>query len=355
MLPVAVEGLGKAFGATVALDGVSVAFAAHGFTALLGPSGCGKSTLLRLIAGLERPSAGAIRIGETDVTSLPPEARDVGMMFQSYALFPHMSVQDNVAFPLRMKRTPRDETASRVREALALVRLEATADRSVRALSGGQQQRVALARAFVARPGVLLLDEPLSNLDARLRDDMQVELIDLHRTLELTTIFVTHDQEEALSLADTVVLMRAGRIEQIGRPEEIYAAPATAFAADFIGAANLLPAEVRRAGDGWTAEVAGETVPVPQPRGGREGAYTLMLRQEDLSLASASDMPGAPGAASLPARVRTRVYLGSGARIVVEAGSHTLSLVTDTHGAARAGDAVRIVWDPARSRLLDPS
>jgi len=348
--PVRVEGLVKAFGATRALDGVSVDFAPRSFTALLGPSGCGKSTLLRLIAGLERPTAGTIRIGEEDVTALAPEKRDVGMMFQSYALFPHMSVAENVAFPLRMKGEARVAIPERVSEALALVRLEAMADRSVRALSGGQQQRVALARAFVARPGVLLLDEPLSNLDARLREDMQVELIELHKALELTTVFVTHDQEEALSIADTVVLMRAGRIEQTGTPEAIYAAPKTPFAADFIGAANLLPARVRRTGENWTAEVEGTRIPVAPPEDGREGDYALMLRQEDIRL---TETPP-EGFASLPATVRTRVYLGSGARYVVSTGARTLTLVTDKHAAARSGTALRVAWDPAHARLLHP-
>ncbi len=350
MLPVAVERLTKAFGATVALDAVTLAFAPKSFTALLGPSGCGKSTLLRLIAGLERPSGGTIRIGDQDVTALAPEKRDVGMMFQSYALFPHMSVAENVAFPLKMKGEARGKIGERVAEALALVRLEALAARSVRALSGGQQQRVALARAFVARPGVLLLDEPLSNLDARLREEMQVELIELHRTLELTTVFVTHDQEEALSIADTVVLMRAGRIEQTGAPEAIYAAPKTPFAADFIGAANLLPARVRRAGDGFVAEVEGAVVPVRAPQDGREGDYALVLRQEDIRI---TDAPP-PGFASLPATVRTRVYLGAGARVVVSVGARTLTLLTNKNASAASGAAVHVAWDPDDARLLHP-
>ena len=350
MLPVAVEGLTKAFGATVALDAVSLTFEPKSFTALLGPSGCGKSTLLRLIAGLERPTGGRIRIGAQDVTALPPERRDVGMMFQSYALFPHMSVAENVAFPLKMKGEARGEIAGRVAEALALVRLDQMAARSVKALSGGQQQRVALARAFVARPGVLLLDEPLSNLDARLREDMQVELIELHRTLGLTTVFVTHDQEEALSIADTVVLMRAGRIEQTGTPEAIYAAPKTPFAADFIGAANLLPARVRQGEDGFVAEVEGTLVPVRPPADGREGDYALMLRQEDIRL---TDAPPA-GFASLPATVRTRVYLGAGARVVVSVGARTLTLLTDKHAAAPGGTAMHVAWDPDHARLLHP-
>ena len=348
MSTVAVEKLTKRFDRLRAVDDIDLVVPEGSFTALLGPSGCGKSTLLRLVAGLERPSAGRIRIGEEDVTEIAPERRRVGMMFQSYALFPHMSVANNLAFPLRMGGT-RDgaEIAKRVAWALELVRLPDIGERGIRQLSGGQQQRVALARAFIANPRVLLLDEPLSNLDARLREDMQVELIELHRELGLTTIFVTHDQEEALSLADHVVLMREGRIEQEGAPEALYARPATAFAADFIGAANLVEAQVREANGGWTAMIAGIKVPTTAPPDGRAGRRTLMIRQEDIAIGE----PPA-GRAALPARVKTRVYLGAKARYVVRAGDLVLTAITPKQTPARAGDACTIHWDPADAAVL---
>jgi ABC-type Fe3+/spermidine/putrescine transport system ATPase subunit len=335
----------KRFGAVVALDGVSVTLADGAVTAILGPSGCGKTTLLRLIAGLETPDAGTIAIGGRDVTAEPPERRRLGMMFQSYALLPHMTVGENLRFPLRMRGigTPAEQ-ARAVSEALALVRLEGHAARYPRQLSGGQQQRVALARALIGEPRVLLLDEPLSNLDAQLRKDMQVELIELHKQLGLTTVIVTHDQEEALSLADHVVLLRQGRIEQQGTPREIYARPATAFAAAFLGGANLLPVAVRREGERWVAELApGIAVAVEPPRDAGEGARQLMLRPEDLRLATAG---------GVPVTVIETVFQGAQSRCVVALGPHRLAVVTakgETHpsGAARFLD-----WDRAAALVL---
>jgi ABC-type Fe3+/spermidine/putrescine transport system ATPase subunit len=324
MAELRVDGLSKRFGAAVALDGVDLSIRDGAFVALLGPSGCGKTTFLRLLAGLEAPSAGTIRIGGADVTGLPPERRGLGMMFQSYALFPHMTVAGNLRFPLRMRALgDRAAQEGKVREALRLVRLEGLEDRHPRQLSGGQQQRVALARALVADPPVLLLDEPLSNLDAQLRKDMQVELMELHRKIGLTTILVTHDQDEALSLADFVVLMRAGRIEQAGPPREIYARPATAFAARFLGAANVVPAMV-------------------------DGARQLVLRQEELSLRAAP----LDGEASLPARVVAIAFHGPGLRVVVEAGPHRLDVLAPPDLALRPGDAAMLCWQPGKALLL---
>jgi spermidine/putrescine transport system ATP-binding protein len=231
----------KAAGLVTALASVSLRILDKEFFTLLGPSGCGKTTLLRLIGGFEAPTSGSIRIGDLDAAALPPQGRPVNTVFQSYALFPHMTVAENVAFGLEMLRVPRPEIDNRVREALALVKLESFASRSPRQLSGGQQQRVALARALAPRPKVLLLDEPLSALDLKLRKEMQGELKRLQRETGITFVLVTHDQEEALAMSDRIAVMSAGHLLQVGEPREIYDNPANRFVADFIGESNVLP------------------------------------------------------------------------------------------------------------------
>jgi len=349
MATLTIDAVTKRFGTFTALDRVGLEVGDGRFVALLGPSGCGKTTLLRLIAGLETPTAGRIAIAGEDVTALPPEKRRIAMMFQSYALLPHMTVLENVRFPLRMQKSgSAREQRERAAAALDLVKLGDLAHRLPRQLSGGQQQRVALARAIVAEPRVLLLDEPLSNLDARLREDMQVELIELHRRLGLTTVFVTHDQEEALSLADLVVLMRDGRIEQAGAPDDLYDRPATAFAADFLGAANLIEAIVTGTGTDWTATLpGGATVPVPAPPDGRGGRRTLMLRQEDPAIDAADAAPAAADRASAPAVIEARIFLGGKTRWVVLLGDRPVKVLGD-RGAGPAGAApglaVRLSW-----------
>jgi putative spermidine/putrescine transport system ATP-binding protein len=351
MATLEVEDIRKTYGPVQAVDGVTLRLDEGSFTGLLGPSGCGKSTLLRLIAGLETPTTGRVRIGGEDVTETPPEHRHVGIMFQGYALFPHMSVGDNLDFPLRMRGIgSRSERVRRVESTLDLVRMAGMAARNVRQLSGGQQQRVALARAFIAEPRVLLLDEPLSNLDARLREEMQVELIELHRKLALTTVFVTHDQEEALSLADRVVLMRAGRIEQEGPPEALYAKPSTAFAAEFIGGANLLSVEVIHEDGGWRAHFGqGLSVPVKVPPEERGGSHRLMLRQEAVEILPA---PRAD-VASLPATVRTRVFRGASLRYVLDVAGQTLIALLPVRGGGPApGDEVHAAWCPEDAVIL---
>ncbi len=258
------DGVGKRYGAVTAVREVHLTIAAGEFLTLLGPSGCGKTTLLRMIAGFEAPTAGRIRLGGEDITAVPPHLRPVNQVFQGYALFPHLSVRGNVAFGLRMRGVPRAETGRRVDEALALVALEGLGERFPHELSGGQRQRVAVARAVVCRPQVLLLDEPFSALDAKLRQSMRAELQALQRRLGMTFVLVTHDQDEALALSDRIVVLHGGAIEQVGPPREIYHRPATEFVADFVGHANLVPAErtggtadrvaVRLAG-GWELNV----------------------------------------------------------------------------------------------------
>lgn len=342
----------KSFGATEVLHGVSLDIRSGEFISLLGASGCGKTTLLRIVAGLETTTAGTVEIDGKDVTDLPPEKRDLAMMFQSYALLPHLNVAENVRFPLRMRGVDsmKDQRAQ-VREALETVQLGHLADRRPRELSGGQQQRVALARAIISRPKVLLLDEPLSNLDARLREDMHVELIELHKRIGLTTLFVTHDQEEALSLSDRIVLINAGRIEQQGSPTEIYSEPATPFASSFLGAANLVDARVSDSADGPVAALEdGQTIALP--RGSApSGPVTLALRQEDIGLIAA-DAPLPDGLIGLRARLGTRVYLGARHRYVVHLGAARLRVLTNAEQTLPDGAAVRLAIDPARIRVL---
>lgn len=326
----------KHFGAFEALRGISLSIERGSFVSLLGPSGCGKTTLLRIIAGLETPNGGSVVIDGSDVTRLPPEARRLAMMFQSYALLPHMTVLDNVRFPLRMQgiSSPADQR-ERAREALQMVKLDHLADSRPRQLSGGQQQRVALARAIVYQPRVLLLDEPLSNLDARLREDMQIELQDLHRRLGLTTIFVTHDQEEALSLSDRVLLMRDGSVERDAPADVIYDDPGTPFAADFLGAANILDVSI----DGSGVRLAdGQILNISAP----DDTSRLVLRQEDLSLGE--------GTLSLDGLVEARVFMGTRVRYVVRVGDDTIRVLTVRDQSAKPGDRITIGFSPERVR-----
>jgi spermidine/putrescine transport system ATP-binding protein len=253
-----IRGVTKRFGAFTAVDNVSLSVNAGEFITLLGPSGCGKTTLLRLLAGFETPDEGAVLLDGEDVSRVPPYRRNVNQVFQSYALFPHMTVRENVGFGLRMQNVPESEATARISEALATVSLTEQADKLPHQMSGGQRQRVALARAIVCRPKVLLLDEPLSALDAKLRYGMQLELKRLQRKLGLTFIFVTHDQEEALTMSDRIAIINQGRIEQLGKATEIYHRPRTPFAADFIGQANLLSASIILR-NGTTATVRLET------------------------------------------------------------------------------------------------
>ncbi len=239
-----IAGVGKRFRQTVVLDDLSLAMRKGEFVSLLGPSGCGKTTLLRILAGLLRPDGGKVRLAGQEIDRLPPHRRNIGVVFQNYALFPHLTVFDNVAFGLKARGTPKAEIAPRLTRMLEMVRLAPMASRAISQLSGGQQQRVAMARALAVNPELILLDEPLSALDRKLRETMQVELRQLLHEFGMTAIFVTHDQEEALALSDRIAVMRAGHVEQLGTPEALYDQPATRFVADFIGTTNLLSGTV---------------------------------------------------------------------------------------------------------------
>ena len=300
--------LTKTFGTTRAVDGVSLAVEPGELFFLLGPSGCGKTTLLRCIAGFHEPDAGDIFIGDSAITHLPPHVRDTGMVFQSYALWPHMTVRENVAFGLEMRRLKRREITERVREALELVKMSARADAKPNQLSGGQQQRVALARALVVHPQCLLLDEPLSNLDAKLRMEMRVEIRRICKEAGLTAIYVTHDQKEALSIADRLAVMNEGRVEQTGRPLDVYRRPASRFVANFIGETNFLEGTVFDGADVRVRTAVGDlsTSTISSGRFANGWNVTVSLRPEAIRLG----LPPGDRANVLKGTVHDTVYLG---------------------------------------------
>ena len=316
-------GLRKEFGAhapgaqpVVAVDDVNLAVEKGLFVTLLGPSGCGKTTLLRMIAGFEEPTSGEIYFGEERIDRLAPNLRDAAMVFQSYAIFPHLSVYENVAFGLRLKRRPRGELRRRVDAVLELVGLTQMAQRQPSQLSGGQQQRVALARCIVMEPRLLLFDEPLSNLDAKLREQMRIEIGDLQRRLGITSVYVTHDQMEAMAMSDLILVMNRGRVEQMGSPQEIYAKPANRFVADFIGKANFLEGRVV---DATTVEVAGRRLRLSSPTAaGVATTVTVVVRPESVRLSSRSAGQTEGDATALPGTVRRATFLGNHADLLVE-------------------------------------
>ncbi|WP_353476109.1 ABC transporter ATP-binding protein (plasmid) [Salipiger sp. H15] len=341
---VQIDGVSKSFSGIVALEPVWLKIRRGEFLTLLGPSGCGKTTLLNLIAGFLEADKGELFIERDLVTQVPPHQREIGIVFQNYALFPHMSVAQNVAYGLRTRRVPKAEIAQRVREALALVKLEDFADRRPRQLSGGQQQRVALARALVIRPRVLLLDEPFSALDRNLRTAMQVELKEIQTRLGLTTVFVTHDQGEALSMSDRIAVMSRGRIRQIGTPSEIYDQPRNQFVSTFVGDANLFDAELLSRDGACVALSVGGTplsVHAYQDELPAPGPVTLFVRPEHCALAEA----GTPG--TIPASVALSVYQGSYAELHLDCRSaagedRRVMLRVPSRQALPAGTAVGI-------------
>ncbi len=347
---VRLEGVGKRFGETWAVRGVSLHIRAGEFYTFLGPSGCGKTTLLRMIAGFAFPDEGSVWLDGEVVNTLPPWKRGVGMVFQSYAIWPHMTVFENVAFGLRERGEPREEIARRVQEALRMVNLEGMERRRPSQLSGGQQQRVALARTLVIQPRVLLLDEPLSNLDARLRAQMRIELLKLQRDLGITTVYVTHDQEEALALSTRIAVMSAGVVVQEGTPREIYEAPLERFVAEFVGAANLLAGVVREAGEDdltVTTDLGVEVRaarPSPPPPSGR---LLLTIRPEAMDLVP----PDEPidGRNRLEGKVVASAFQGAAIQYEVEVGGMLLrASVTNPKGKQlfQRGDSVAVVFAP---------
>jgi len=337
---VSLRGIVKRHGSFTALHGVDLDIEPGEFFALLGPSGSGKTTTLRIIAGLEPHDAGRVLLDGDDVTAREPGERDVAMVFQSYALYPHMSVFDNIAFPLRMVGAPRDDIARAVRDAAAKVRIDHLLERRPGQLSGGQQQRCALARAIVRKPRLFLLDEPLSNLDAKLRLETRVELRKLQRALGVTAVYVTHDQEEAMTIADRLAIFMEGRIVQVGRPQEIFARPASALVAAFIGSPpmNLLPAEVR----GGALHVAGITLPIERPLGG-DGAVTLGVRPAALRI----------GTSGLPACVELVEHMGDTTIVDLDVAGTPMKLRTDQAPAVREGDEVRVSFAAAAMHLFE--
>ena len=324
--------LTKRFGDHAAVDALSLDVMCGEFVSLLGPSGCGKTTTLQMIAGFIGPTAGAIRLEDQDLIAVHPSQRGLGIVFQSYALFPHMTVAENVGFGLQMRNIARAERETRVADTLKLVGLDGFGERYPRRMSGGQQQRVALARALVIRPNILLLDEPLSNLDAKLREEMQIELRQIQRASGTTTILVTHDQAEAMALSDRIVVMNKGRVEQIAAPNEAYENPATPFVANFLGKTNLLAAE----GLGDTIRIgSGQWTIAPPSMGGLRAT----IRPERIRFCE-------PGAAALPGTVKMRIFQGNHWLYQVDTAVGLVTVIQQNSGSAahREAETVHLTW-----------
>jgi iron(III) transport system ATP-binding protein len=354
-MSVEITGLTKTFGAVRVLDDLTTLFRSEAISVLLGPSGCGKTTMLRCIAGLEQPSAGTIEIDGVPVFSdrrkinLPPEKRHLGMVFQSYAIWPHMTVFENVALPLRARGMGAADIRRIADETLALVGLSAMRDRGATQLSGGQQQRVAIARCVASRPRLILLDEPLSNLDAKLRTEMRKELKDLQRLTNATMVFVTHDQEEAMSLADTIFLFRSGRIVQQGTPAEIYRKPLNRYVAEFLGKANIFAVSVSRSGNSTDVRtrdgnyLIAEGVGLPE---GHVGEYSCLIRPECWRVRTERD-------GGLPGTVRSLMFLGDRTELVVATPIGDLLLLLPGYRNLAPGDLFTLAADPAQIHLFE--
>jgi spermidine/putrescine ABC transporter ATP-binding subunit len=351
---VRLERLSKRFGAVVALDHVSLDVEAGEFLTLLGPSGSGKTTTMHIVAGFESPTSGEVHIDRRPVVHVPPHRRDVGLVFQNYALFPHMTAADNIAFPLHMRRTPRAEVGRLVERALDLVRLAGLGARYPRQLSGGQQQRVALARVLVFNPRVVLMDEPLGALDKKLREEMQLEIKHIQQRLGLTVMYVTHDQEEALVMSDRIAVMRVGRLEQVGSPDDLYERPASRFVAEFIGESNVLAGTV----DGATRPVTtltlagGGVVRGPAAGDARDGRRALLVVRPE-RVRFVGEAP--EGWNHLTGTVQEVIYVGETTKYVVTAGEEALRVKQQNRlGVTRykVGDRVGIGWPVAEGNIL---
>jgi len=353
----------KRFGDVLAADRISFRIRRGEFLSFLGPSGCGKTTALRMLAGFEAPTEGQILIDGQEMGAVPPYRRPVNMVFQHYALFPHMSVEENIGYGLRQRRPrmARADIGLKVRKALETVRLEEFGSRRIWELSGGQQQRVALARAIINEPKILLLDEPMAALDAKLRAEMQRELLDLQRSLGITFILVTHDQEEALSMSDRICIMGKGRIAQVGTPQELYDRPANRYVADFVGRANIFSGEVTSRADGRASVVlpGGQTVLVRDLDGDARAAVEVAVRPEVLSLAAVSE-PVAEDHAALPAEVTHRTFLGDHIEYLLRSenlGPLQVLVPRQAERAARGyevGSRLNVIWSPGSGLVLGP-
>jgi spermidine/putrescine transport system ATP-binding protein len=344
---VTLENVVKRFDDSVAVDGISVEVPHGAFFALLGPSGCGKTTTLRMIGGFEEPTEGRIFLGDQDVVGLPPYKRDVNTVFQSYALFPHMTIEQNIAFGLERRRVAKDEVKGRVAEMLELVGLTGFGNRKPKQLSGGQQQRVALGRALVNHPRVLLLDEPLGALDLKLRKQMQLELKRIQHEIGITFVHVTHDQEEAMTMADAIAVMNRGRIEQLGPPAELYERPATAFVAGFLGASNLLPGTV----EGADAIRLDEGTVVRANVNGHSGKVAAGVRPEKITIGSGG------GANELAGTVSETAYIGVATQVVVRTAAGVVQVFAqnlDSGGRVPApGTNVVLTWSPESTFVVE--
>ncbi len=353
MSKVLLDRVRKTYGEVVALQELDIEIKEGEFLTLLGPSGCGKTTTLRLIAGFIEPTAGKIYLGGDDVTALPPQHREIGMVFQDYALFPHLTVFDNIGFGLKERGASKRKIEDRVHELLDLVLLPGIEDRYPAELSGGQAQRIAVARAVAYPPRVLLMDEPLGALDLKLRQTMQIELRRIQQELQITTVFVTHDQAEAMSMSDRIVIMNQGVIEQIGTAETIYNSPATKFIADFVGQINLLDGTILETVNGCTSVrlATGDVVQVPAWQGGDDGNLSLALRPEHLAI---TDIV-ADGMNAVSGTVTDKSFSGNLVRVFVNIGSEKPLIVEDRPGdlSVGIGDRVNVVWQPHQTRLLN--
>ena len=355
MVKVKLDNVSKYFGKVRAVEEVNISISDGEFIALLGPSGCGKTTTLLMIAGIYKPSKGRIYFNDVDVTDVPPKDRNIGMVFQSYALYPHMTVYENIAFPLKIKKVSRTEIDRRVKEIAKLLKIENMLSRKPGQLSGGQQQRVALARALVKHPDVLLLDEPLSNLDALLRVYMRAELKRLQRELNITTIYVTHDQVEALSMAHRIVVMNEGKVQQVGTPDEIYGNPANTFVASFIGTPpmNLIPCSIVDGGDNYMLECSSIKLPLPSEVSSiirdriSSTEVVLGVRPEDIELAHEN------GEGHATALVLVTEPLGRDVVVTIDISGNTIKIVASPQRSPAPGEKVKIRFKMEKIHIFD--
>jgi putative spermidine/putrescine transport system ATP-binding protein len=350
--------ISKLFGSAKAVDGVSLDIPAGAFVSLLGPSGSGKTTTLNLIAGFLTPDSGEVFFDENPVSEVPPNKRNIGMVFQSYALFPHMTVAENIAFPLRMRsKLGRNDVSRRVSEMVAMMQLPGLEGRYPPQLSGGQQQRVAMARALVSDPKLLLMDEPLGALDKKLREQMQVEIKRIHNTVGTTFVYVTHDQQEALTMSDLVVVMSGGRIAQIGTPIELYQSPRSIFVADFLGDSNLVPVEVLEVGNGRarghtaSGEMVSAATNTYQPKVGERA--TVLIRPEDVTVGTGEAETAGEGVTGIVSDVS---YSGDCHKLSIAVGDVTFRAKVSAASplTIRSGQSLRVYWPPSAAKVLPP-